>query len=155
MSKGCPITETKHIVLRFHAPILSLGEPGSLGMTFPIFRSSHLYKRLLDDGGHKDRQNLTKDLLFLLKSETTLKLDSLKKNTSWTGFLKIYFFHNISSGKIALMRSLRQLLVFPLTKCLFGWQFLAQNMGQNGYPEGSRSCMWVDEMSSDQLTLVM
>ena len=31
MSKGCPITETKRIVFRFHETILSFGEPGSLG----------------------------------------------------------------------------------------------------------------------------
>ena len=29
--KGCIITETKRKVFRFHAPILSFGEPGSLG----------------------------------------------------------------------------------------------------------------------------
>ena len=31
MSKGCPITETKRIVFRFHDTILRFGEPGSLG----------------------------------------------------------------------------------------------------------------------------
>ena len=32
MSKGCPITETKRIVFRFHETILRFGEPGSLGL---------------------------------------------------------------------------------------------------------------------------
>ena len=89
-----------------------------------MFRQSHLYKRLFYDGGHKGRQNPAKDLVFLLKSEATLKLDSLKKNTSQTITLAL--------GECSDAICFEAATGVSFDKMSLGWQFLAQKMGQMG-----------------------